>query len=316
MIKLEPLKLRDYDPENPMVARDSAFRAFLPVPHACHQQVNNSTRRTLSHTYITLNAAVHFKMSTPQAKRRRLNDATNTLKKPFKSPFRTPVKPSIGSDPPSSDPPDISTPARSTLYTNQVATPHTVSSALAPPKPTAAAAPPLQPRFVKPPASRPNGSTTSRAAPVKAPSKPSLTRELIQLRNEIQILTQAHALATSTKDEDLQVLVDKWRTASRAAAEELFGSTRDRVNRMGGVGAWKVREKEAKERTMKWDHEEKEAEKERMEEARENGDMGDEAYDRYAELAEEHSKQEEEDDTLKAADDDVSLNIRLDISSC
>ena len=134
----------------------------------------------------------------------------------------------------------------------------------------------------------------------------------MQLRNEIQILTQAHALATSTKDEDLQLLIDRWRTASRAAAEELFGSTRDRVNRMGGVGAWKEREKEAKERTVKWDLEEREAEKQRMEEARENGEIGDEVYDRYAEMADEQGQEEEEDSMPKAADDDVGLHGYID----
>jgi len=138
----------------------------------------------------------------------------------------------------------------------------------------------------------------------------------MQLRNEIQILTQAHALATSTKDEGLQVLIDRWRTASRAAAEELFGSTRDRVNRMGGVGAWKEREKEAKERTMKWDLEEKQAERDRMEEARENNEIGDEAYDRYAEIAEEQGNCGEEDGTMKAADDDVSRCIRVTVAPC
>jgi Swi5-dependent recombination DNA repair protein 1 len=129
----------------------------------------------------------------------------------------------------------------------------------------------------------------------------------MQLRNEIQILTQAEALTTSTKDDDLQFLIDRWRTASRAAAEELFGSTRDRVNRMGGVGAWKEREREAKERTMKWDLEEREAERERMEGAKENGEVDDEAYDRYAEMADEQGKNGEEDNVPKAADDDVSL---------
>lgn len=130
----------------------------------------------------------------------------------------------------------------------------------------------------------------------------------MQLRNEIQILTQADALATSTKDDDLQALIDRWRTASRAAAEDLFGSTRDRVNRMGGVGAWKEREKEAKERTTKWDLEERKAEREKMEEAKENGEVDDEAYDRYADLADEQGENEE-DNVPKAADDDVSLPL-------
>jgi Swi5-dependent recombination DNA repair protein 1 len=76
---------------------------------------------------------------------------------------------------------------------------------------------------------------------------------------------------------------------------------------MGGVGAWKEREREAKERTMKWDLEEREAERERMEGAKENGEVDDEAYDRYAEMADEQGKNGEEDNVPKAADDDVSL---------
>lgn len=128
----------------------------------------------------------------------------------------------------------------------------------------------------------------------------------MQLRSEIQILSQAQALASSTKDEDLQVLIDKWRAASRAAAEELFGTTRDRVNRMGGVGAWKEREREASERTMKWDLEERQAEREKMEEAKENGEIDDEVYDRYAEMEDEQGRGEVEDNIPKAADDDVS----------
>ncbi|KAF3041706.1 hypothetical protein E8E12_006252 [Didymella heteroderae] len=243
-------------------------------------------------------------MSTPQAKRRRLNDATNTLKKPFKSPFRTPLRLNIGSDPPSSDPPDANTPAPSFSYMTPLTASHTPASAPAQTK-TSAKTPALsQPRFTKPFAARSILHTPSRSVPKKTQSNPSLTRELMQLRNEIQILTQAEALATSTKDEDLQALIERWRTASRAAAEELFGSTRDRVNRMGGVGAWKEREKEAKERTMKWDLEEREAEREKMEEAKENGEIDDYAYDRYAEMADEQGENEEEDNVPKAADDD------------
>ncbi|KAH6643067.1 hypothetical protein C7974DRAFT_328920 [Boeremia exigua] len=250
-------------------------------------------------------------MSTPQAKRRRLNDATSTLKKPFKSPFRTPLRPNIGSDPPSSDPPDISSPAKSVSYATPLTTSHKAPSVPTQPLADAVATTPasLQTRFVKLHASQHNGSTPlnlipKKTAPRKKPSKPSLTRELMQLRNEIQILSQAHALAVSAKDENLQILIDRWRAASRAAAEELFGSTRDRVNRMGGVGAWKEREREAKERTMKWDLEEKEAEREKVEAARENGEIGDEAYDKYAEMAEEQGQCEEGEHTSKGADDD------------
>jgi len=250
-----------------------------------------------------LNAITTAKMSTPQAKRRRLNEAAKTLHKPFKSPFRTPLKPNIGSDPPSSDPPDTASFTQVSAYSEP-----TGSNSLLYNQPTTTTTPKGRTATpvtsgLKPPINRPSLITTSRTVK-STPSKPSVAREIMQIRNDIQMLTQAQTLATSTKDDDLVILVDKWRTASRAAAEELFGSTRDRVNRMGGVGAWKEREKESKERQMQWDKEEQEAERERMEEAKENGEVSDEAYDGYTEMAE--AKMEEEKETFKdGADDDV-----------
>jgi Swi5-dependent recombination DNA repair protein 1 len=74
------------------------------------------------------------------------------------------------------------------------------------------------------------------------------------------------------------------------------------------VGAWKEREKEAKERSRKWDLEEMQAEREKMEEAKENGEIGDEAYDKYAEMADEQGQEEEGESVPKGADDDVSYN--------
>lgn len=124
------------------------------------------------------------------------------------------------------------------------------------------------------------------------------------------MLTQAQTLATSSKDDDLVALIEKWRTASRAAAEELFGITRDRVNRMGGVGAWQEREKEAKQRQMKWDQEEIEAERVRVREARENGEIPQEEYDRFAEM-EGDREIEEEKETFKNTDDSFTMDMML-----
>ncbi|KAF2820246.1 hypothetical protein CC86DRAFT_459757 [Ophiobolus disseminans] len=259
-------------------------------------------------------------MSTLNVKRRRLNEATKTLQKPFKSPFRTPLRPDFGSDPPSSDPPEISTPVATS---RQVAPSHPSASSqhvTAPSKlPTTPA--PSKARVSKPLASRLSFATPSRAPKKKVPGKASLTREIMQLRSDLQILTQAQTLATSTKDDDLIVLVDRWRTASRSAAEEIFATTRDKVNRMGGVGAWKAREKEGKERQQQWDMEERQAEREKMEEARESGEIGDEAYDKYAEMADEKGGEEKEVETFKTADDDSftmdmmlkTLNIDLNL---
>ena len=75
---------------------------------------------------------------------------------------------------------------------------------------------------------------------------------------------------------------------------------------MGGVGAWRDREKEQKEWKMKAEREEMEAERERLEEARENGEVSEEAYERYADMDVEVGPEKEEKETFKAADDDVS----------
>ena len=137
-----------------------------------------------------------------------------------------------------------------------------------------------------------------------------MAREILQLRSEIQILTQAHTLATSSKDEDLSKLIDTWRTASRAAAEELFATTRDRVNRMGGVGAWKEREREQREWRRKRDLEEFEAERERLEEARENAEGDQEQYEDYG-LEEQGSSKAEEEEPSNSADDEVCLPLSI-----
>lgn len=228
-------------------------------------------------------------MSTPQAKRRRLNEATKILHKPFKSPFRTQLKAGIGSDPPSSDPPDTSTPTAEAAIATLPTAPNTATARL-----TNAARPVS------------HVAASTRAGQKKPMAKANMARETMHLRNEIQILSQAHALATSTKDDDLVVLIDRWKTASRAAAEELFANTRDRVNRMGGVGAWKEREREQMEWRRKADREEMEAERERLEEAKENGEMSEEAYTEYI-GADAEQDQGEEVENFKGADDDVSL---------
>jgi hypothetical protein len=129
----------------------------------------------------------------------------------------------------------------------------------------------------------------------------------MQMRNEIQMLTQAHALATSDKDDALLVLIDRWRTASRAAAEELFASTRDRVNRMGGVAAWKEREKEQSDWRRKADMEEMQAERERLE-AQQEESGGERTYEEYGDVGEGLDKGEEVE-TFKCADDDVSSAV-------
>ncbi|MCJ1389917.1 hypothetical protein MMC18_002774 [Xylographa bjoerkii] len=61
-------------------------------------------------------------------------------------------------------------------------------------------------------------------------------------------LSSTLKIESSAKDAELTRLIALWRLAARQAAEEIFAGVRDRVNRMGGVGAWREREREGRER--------------------------------------------------------------------
>jgi Swi5-dependent recombination DNA repair protein 1 len=58
-------------------------------------------------------------------------------------------------------------------------------------------------------------------------------------------------------DADLVELCEKWRFASRQAAEELYAQVRERVNRMGGPRAWKESQKRKEEEQMEYEQEER-----------------------------------------------------------
>lgn len=72
----------------------------------------------------------------------------------------------------------------------------------------------------------------------------ALLSQFSALRSTLDTYTQALKIEHSSRDAELSRLVEVWRSAGRAAAEELYGGVRDRVNRMGGVGAWRERERD------------------------------------------------------------------------
>ncbi|KMU72103.1 hypothetical protein CISG_00412 [Coccidioides immitis RMSCC 3703] len=84
----------------------------------------------------------------------------------------------------------------------------------------------------------------------------SLHAQLSTLRTDLDTATQAIRIEQSNQDPELEGLIYKWQIVAREAAEELFASARERVNRMGGVGVWKDRMRQSKLRRMKWDAEE------------------------------------------------------------
>jgi len=93
---------------------------------------------------------------------------------------------------------------------------------------------------------------SNRRDPTELAAQKALTALELQikaLKNEIDTLEQANQLGSSTQDRELEGLSDKWRAASQQAAEELFGTVKERVCRMGGVAAWRESEKQKFERS-------------------------------------------------------------------
>lgn len=185
-------------------------------------------------------------MSTPLAKRRKLDSAA-ALSKPFKSPMRRPPQ----------DTDKVSTAqSEATSFAVVEANTNPLIKKSASQVPLPALGPEAQTQH----------SLTSTASPtVLDGSKPavhqasltevrSLQREnaallnqLASVRSTLDTNTQALKISRSTRDLELQRLVGLWRTASRSAAEELFATAKDRVNGMGGLGAWKEKERGRRE---------------------------------------------------------------------
>ncbi|KAL2257184.1 hypothetical protein VTK26DRAFT_545 [Humicola hyalothermophila] len=93
-------------------------------------------------------------------------------------------------------------------------------------------------------------------------SQRSLNAHLHRARRRLELVRQARLIETQSAaakrgpregeevDAELTELTGKWKAASRAAADELFGLVRDRVEGMGGARAW--RESERRRRRMEW----------------------------------------------------------------
>ena len=191
-------------------------------------------------------------MSSPlSVKRRKLNDATAKLKKPFVSPMRSkkPLQP------------PTKTPLRNTARSVNTAVPAYIPSTLAhtinaefpiakdklPTPATKITATPLR----KQPPSTFSTHKKKRVDPEELAAQKAISALELQIRrvlNELDAFKQAESLSTSTTDADLEELKEKWRLASQSAAEELFGSVKERVCRMGGAAAWRDMEKKKHER--------------------------------------------------------------------
>lgn len=90
-----------------------------------------------------------------------------------------------------------------------------------------------------------------------------MEKTLRELKEELETAEQARKIERDSAkrddgeiDGELVELIEKWKGASRLAAEELFGKVRERVNRMGGPRAWKEMQKRQQDFQGQWDQEE------------------------------------------------------------
>ncbi|KAI5367270.1 hypothetical protein Slin14017_G023060 [Septoria linicola] len=191
-------------------------------------------------------------MSSPiSVKRRKLNDATDKLKKPFVSPMRSrkPFQPPMKTplrDNPSRINNTLPAYVPSTLA-HTIKTEYPVSLVKSNVAPSVRAV--ATPSRKQSPYAR--SIQSKKTDPEEAAAHKAIMALELQIRrvqNDLDMLKQAESLSNSSTDADLAGLKDKWRLASQCVAEELFGSVKERVCRMGGAAAWREMEKKKHER--------------------------------------------------------------------
>jgi Swi5-dependent recombination DNA repair protein 1 len=180
-------------------------------------------------------------MSTPAAKRRRIDAASQTLSKPFRSPFKTPYKSPVKA-PPSQDSATTTTQTNTPLMAkNTDSLLSNLAKAPRLPVPSTSFATPNRSPHAKT-FSSPVQTAALNADPDIAPllrAQRELEKQLREVKEELDTAEQARKIETESakKDPDGEIdgelleLIEKWKAASRQAAEELFGKVRDRVNR-------------------------------------------------------------------------------------
>ena len=228
-------------------------------------------------------------MATPLSKRRKLND-TSALLKPFKSPLRDTQSNSGGQGtdarPPRQEAQDASRGSHQAEH-----------------------------RSVKAVTQRPYPARLIPTASTQLPEIAQLQRQhtallnrLASTRAELDKVNQVLKIEHSTRDAELERLIKQWRSASQQAAEEVYADVRDRVNGMGGLRAWREREKHRAESSWGWEGE-----------GVANEGQGEEEEERTAEAEQEGEEQgaagieEEENDSFTMDIMLRTLNIDLDL---
>ncbi|KAL2863723.1 ubiquitin ligase complex subunit HRD3 [Aspergillus lucknowensis] len=190
-------------------------------------------------------------------KRRRLDNASAALSRPFKSPLRRP-SPAVK---------ESTSPGKGWALASAPSNPPTTSLESTPQKPLRAPASDNT-LATPPPTTRKrtiqgHRSISARQTIVSDPEILSLQKEqralqsrLSRLRSELDTVQQALRIESSSRDEELEGLIVKWKKVSQDAAEEVFAGAQERISRMGGVKGWRERMRNVDNR---WEQEEMES---------------------------------------------------------
>jgi hypothetical protein len=191
------------------------------------------------------------------AKRRKLDESSSTLSKPFKSPMRV----GVNSQNHQINHKEQTVPDQRAKVTDHKTNPYAnvieVENISLHQSTTEPPLPPSSSSAIRKPPPR---LSLSPRGPAKDPEYLSLQKQhstlvlqLSKLRQALDTAQQALKIQSTNTDVELELVIGKWQRVSREAAEELFASAKDRVNCMGGVAAWRERNQK---QTQRWDEEE------------------------------------------------------------
>ncbi|KAL0935296.1 uncharacterized protein CTRU02_209887 [Colletotrichum truncatum] len=195
-------------------------------------------------------------MYTPAAKKRRLDTANEILRKPFKSPavvvrdggHNAEAKDGTASTPPTETKSTqrggsgVGTPAR--RNENQ---PSSAKQFSTPTRRPFSLSRPRQGASPSPLRTTPLARKSITDAVHNTTTKPIGMKSARAVEGREEIIRQAERIcgrAGAETDEELVALIEKWRGASRQAAQEVFEASRERVQSMGGMKAWRKTRRE------------------------------------------------------------------------
>ncbi|KAK3336455.1 hypothetical protein B0T19DRAFT_437217 [Cercophora scortea] len=236
--------------------------------------------------------------STP-AKRRRVELANSTLRKPFRSPMINRPKPDdddaqqTGTAEPEAEA-ETSTPSKPGL-TPTLRRPRESITSATPTKPPSAALPmrrvlPARSTFTAS-AARKTGNPAQHSSPADElleqmrKTRNETSTHLREMQQRLDLVRQAKRIEEHSNarrpgepvDAELRELMEKWKMASRQAAEDVFELIKVRVEGMGGGKAWRESRRRRREGFRGFDEEEggRKGEVEEREEFREDYGGGD-----------------------------------------